>query len=101
MYNVYIHININIVEGVVELQFIQIKNKKVYPTWVATYHGYKVYIYMLVMTEVYHFAVYKHSELVYSSIENKLYFTEFDETVTYIEEWAKDNLKRDDGDGYY
>lgn len=43
--------------------------------------------------QVYHFTVKKDSHTIYSSIDNNVYFTEFDETVEYIEKWVKKNCK--------
>jgi hypothetical protein len=72
------------------VQFIQLKNKKVYPTWVARYgNNYKIYIQQLIVMQVYHFTVKKDAHIIYSSIDNMIIFTEFNEAVEYIEQWIK------------
>ena len=73
------------------VQFIQLKNKRVYKTWVGRYYAYKIYIFELVVTQVYHFTVHKDSHTIYSSIDGDQIFVEFEEAVEFINEWVKIN----------
>jgi hypothetical protein len=75
------------------VHFTKIKGKRVYPTWVSRYYGYKIYIQEFVVTEIYHFTVHKDTHTIYSSIDDMMIFTELEEIIEYIEEWVKENCK--------
>ena len=83
------------------MQFVQLKNKKVYHTWVTRYYSYKIYIYELVVMQVFHFTVYKDTHTIYSSINDNLVFSEFDEAVKYIEKWVIKNCEDKKGGTAY
>ena len=83
------------------MYFARLKTKKYYPTWVARYYSYKIYIYEMVVMQIYHFTVYKDAHTIYSSISDKIYFAEFEEIVEYIEGWVKRNCKDKKGGTYY
>lgn len=41
--------------------------------------------------QIYHFTVKKESHTIYSSIDDNIIFSEFDEVIEYIEKWVKRN----------
>lgn len=88
------HINckiyVNNIERGVELHFSQL-HRKIYPCWVGRYYSYKIYIHELVVMQIYHFTVKKESHTIYSSIDDNIIFSEFDEVIEYIEKWVKRN----------
>lgn len=75
------------------MQFTRLHSRQVYPCWTAQYYQYKVYIRELIVMQVFHFRVVSGGKTVYSSIEDNIYFSEFEETVEYIEKWVKENIR--------
>jgi len=77
------------------MQFIRAKRNKIYPLWVAKYYDLKIYVRMLTVTKIYHFNIIRSGVNIYSSIDHKMYFTEFEETVRYIKDWLKNNYAKE------
>ena len=76
------------------MKFIK-KKQKFYPVWVSNrrIEGYKAYIRQMPMIELYYFYILKESDLVYSSMENDVYFKDFQTCCKAAEKWIKDAIK--------